>query len=79
MTQLIYLGPTDEIPSERHVAVIAQRDAIGEKGYFFDTAGGDYGGSGPFNWRLDEAIERAQKMAQERQISMIVVRADRRA
>lgn len=78
MTQLIYLGPTDEIPSERHVAVIAQRDAIGEKGYFFDTADGDSGDRGPFNWRLDESIERAQKLAQERRLSMVVVRAERR-
>lgn len=72
----IYLGPSDPIPSERHVSVVIHRDHAGvEKGYFYDSAEKNLGGSGPFDWRMAEAIERAERFAAERQISMVAVRA----
>lgn len=76
MPKFIYLGPQDAIPSERHVAVVVHRDRAGnEKGYFFDSAEGDFGGSGPFDWRMSEAIERAERFARDERISLVVVRA----
>lgn len=74
----VYLGPNDPIPSERHVAVVIHRDHVGvEKGYFYDSAEKDIGGSGPFDWRMAEAIERAERFAADWQISIVAVRAKR--
>jgi hypothetical protein len=78
MPKTIYLGPADTIPSERHVAVVIHRDHIGiEKGYFFDSAEGDFGGSGPLDWRRDEALERAERFARDKQIPLVIVRSKR--
>ena len=74
----VYLGPNDPIPSEQHVAVVIHRDRVGvENGYFYDSAEKDFGGSGPFDWRMAEAIERAERFAAERQIPIVAVRAKR--
>lgn len=78
MATVVYLGPNDPIPSERHVTVIIHRDHKGmEKGYFYDSAKADFGGSGPFDWRMAEAIERAERFATDQQIPLVVVRAKR--
>lgn len=75
---ILHLGPNDPIPSERHVAVIVHRDHTGiEKGYFYDSAKSDFGGSGPFDWHMAEAIERAERFAIDQQISLVVIRAKR--
>lgn len=76
MTTIVHLGPNSPIPSERYVAVVVHRDHMGvERGYFYDSAEKDGGGSGPFDWRMAEAIERAERFATDRQISLVVVRA----
>jgi len=50
MTAIRYLSPKDEIPVERHVAVIVHRGFGGmEQDYFFDSAKGDNGGSAGFD------------------------------
>lgn len=76
MAAIIYLSPTDDIPAERHVAVIVHRGFGGmELGYFFDSAKGDTGGLAGFDWRMSEAIERATRFAKEQNIDKVVVRA----
>ena len=71
---VIYLTPSDPLPGERHIAVIAHKDEIGStKAYFYDSNEGDHGGSGPFDWLLEEAIERAVKFGTNRGIYNIVV------
>ncbi len=78
MTAIRYLSPKDEIPVERHVAVIVHRGFGGmEQAYFFDSAKGDNGGSAGFDWRMSEAIERATRFAQEQGIEQVVVRSAR--
>lgn len=75
----IYLTPSDPLPTERHIAVVVHRDKIGgEKGYFYDSADGDDGGSGPFDWRKDEAIHRAEQFGRDRDVLLVVVLAKRR-
>ena len=75
MIDVVYAAPNTPEPSERHVAVIAHRDALGEKGYFYDSTAGDHGGSGPFDWRLSEAINRATRFAADNKIKLVIVRA----
>lgn len=78
MSKIIYQGPHGQAPAERHVAVMVHRDMSGnEKGYFFDSAEQDTGGSGSFDWRMDEAISRAVRFAKEENIDLVVVRAKR--
>lgn len=78
MTSIIHLSPKDPIPTERHVAVVVHRGRGGvEQGYFFDSDDGDSGGSGPFDWRMDEAIERAERFARDHSIEKVVVRTAR--
>lgn len=78
MATIIHLGPDNPIPPERHVAVVVHRDHMGmEKGYFYDSAEQDTGGSGPFDWRMAEAIERAERLAIDRKIPLVIVRAKR--
>jgi hypothetical protein len=78
LVTVVYLGPNEPIPTERHVAVIVHRDNFGaEKGYFYDSAESDFGGSGPFDWRVSEAIERAERFARDEGIPLVVVRARR--
>lgn len=78
MVSTIYLSPKDDIPTDRHVAVIVHRDHGGlEKGYFYDSAQGDSGGSGPFDLRMDEAIERAKRFASDLGLETVVVRTAR--
>ena len=64
-------------PTERHVVVIAHRMGPPslEKGYFYDSADHDHGGSGPFDWRLDEAVARAKRFAADIGLTQVVVRA----
>lgn len=78
MVDVIHLHPDDPLIVERHVAVIIHRDGSPpgyDKGYFYDSAGNDHGGSGPFDWRMDEAIERATRFAAQNGIGKVVVRA----
>lgn len=77
MVEVIYAPPGMPMPEERHVVVMVHREGqpIAEKGYFFDSAEGDHGGSGPFDWRLEEAIERAKRFAADRKLTRVIVRA----
>lgn len=76
MTRIAYLGPSEELPIERHIAVVVHRDNRGaEKAYFYDTAEGDFGGSGPFDWTMREAIDRAEKFAENSGLGLVTVRA----
>ena len=78
MTSIIYLSPKEAIPTERHVAVVVHRGGGGmEQGYFFDSAEGDSGGSGGFDWRMAEAIERAERFAKDHGIEKVIVRTAR--
>lgn len=78
MTTIMHLGPNDPLPNERHVAVVVHRDHMAmEKAYFFDSAERDHGGSGPFDWRMSEAIERAEKYAINHGIHLVAVRTKR--
>lgn len=78
MTKISYLSPSTELPAERHVAVVVHRDHTGaEKGYFYDTEEGNSKGSGPFDWNMDEAVERAEKFAAQRGLNLVTVRAQR--
>jgi len=75
LAEIVYALPDAPSPDHRHLIVIVHRDRDGrEKGYFFDSAKGDHGGSGPFDWNKDEAIERAKRFADGEGISLIVVR-----
>ncbi|MCP3392353.1 hypothetical protein NLM27_26750 [Bradyrhizobium sp. CCGB12] len=66
MVDVIWM-PT-AMPSERHVVVRAHR--MGQppidKDYFSVSDETDWKGSGPFDMRLDETIERAKSVAQKR-------------
>ncbi|GBQ78132.1 hypothetical protein AA14337_1046 [Acetobacter malorum DSM 14337] len=76
MTNIIYLGPNENFPLDHHVVVVIHKNEKGvEKGYFYDSNGKDFGGSGPFDWVMDEAIERSKKYATVKGISTVVVRA----
>lgn len=78
MPTVMYLSPSEAIPSARHIAVVVHRDHMGmEKGYFYDSAETDSGGSGPFDWRMAEAIERAERLAADKGVALVVVRAKR--
>lgn len=76
MVDVIYALPGTPEHRERHVVVVAHRMGMPsiEKGYFYDSAKRDHGGSGPFDWRLDEAIERAKRFAADSGLNQIVVR-----
>lgn len=76
MVCITFMGPGEPTPEERHVAVVVHREENGsEKGYFYDTAEEDHGGNGPFDWLMNEAIERAERFARERQLGRVIVRA----
>jgi hypothetical protein len=76
MVKIAYLSPSSELPVERHVAVVIHRDNRGaEKGYFYDTADGDSKGSGPFDWNMEEAVERAERFATDKGLALVTVRA----
>lgn len=78
MVNIVHLGQSDPTPAERHVVVVVHRDNMGiEKGYFYDSAENDGGGSGPFDWRMTEALERAERFAIDRRIPLVIVRAKR--
>jgi len=44
-----------------------------DKGYFFVSDENDWKGGGPFDMRLDEVIERAKSVAQEKGLTQVVV------
>lgn len=74
--QLLFNPPVP--PAERHVIVLVRRHPTTpglENGYFFLSGGEDHGGSGPFDWRMEEASERAQSMARNEGVGIVVVRA----
>lgn len=49
---------------------------MGDKAYFFDSAKGDHGGSASFDWRMEEAVERARKFADDKQIGLVAIYAE---
>lgn len=79
MVDIIYYKPDEPWPQERHVAVVVHRELVNgrvkEKAYFYDSVEGDYGGSGPFDFLLDEALERANRFADDKNITKVIVRA----
>ena len=79
MVDVMYNAPEVPFPEERHVAVVVHREMVNgrvrEKAYFYDSAKGDYGGGGPFNFLMDEALERAKRFASDNNITKVVVRA----
>jgi hypothetical protein len=44
-----------------------------DKGYFVASDELDWGGSGPFDMRLDEVIERATRAAQDKGLRSVIV------
>lgn len=62
-------------PSERHIVVHVHQDGLPrvDKGYFFVSDEKDWGGSGPFDMRLQETIKRAEQRARELDIETVVV------
>lgn len=64
-----------DTPTERHIVVRAHQlgEPKADKGYFYVSDEKDWGGSGPFDWRLDEAIDRAKRAAQEKGLRIVIV------
>lgn len=62
-------------PSERHIVVHVHQDGLPkiDKGYFFVSDEKDWGGSGPFDMRLEETIKRAEQRAGELGIETVIV------
>jgi hypothetical protein len=56
-----------EKPNERHIVLHVHRQGMPamDKGYFFISDEKDWGGTGPFDMRLEEALERAKNRASE--------------
>lgn len=79
MVEIIYQPPDVSLPGERHVAVVVHQELVNghvrERAYFYDSAKGDSGGSGPFDFLMDEAIERAKRFAFDNNITKVIVRA----
>ncbi|MCP3463063.1 hypothetical protein [Bradyrhizobium sp. CCGUVB23] len=73
MVDVIWTPKT--MPSERHIVVRVHRagQPPTDKGYFFVSDETDWGGSGPFDMRLDEVIERATRAAREKGLTRVVV------
>ncbi|WFU79397.1 hypothetical protein QA645_33620 [Bradyrhizobium sp. CIAT3101] len=73
MVDVIWMPATE--PSERHIVVRVHRmgQPPMDKGYFFVSDETDWKGSGPFDLRLDEVIERAKSAAREKGLSCVVV------
>ena len=64
-----------KIPTERHIVVHVHRlgTPAEDKGYFFVSDEPDFGGSGPFDIRLEETIERAKRAAQDKGLRSVVI------
>jgi hypothetical protein len=64
-----------EMPVERHIVVLVHREGMpaADKGYFFVSNEPDWGGSGPFDMRLEEVIERAKCAAQDKGLRNVIV------
>jgi hypothetical protein len=64
-----------EKPTERHIIVHSHQTGTpaADKGYFFVSDELDWGGSGPFDMRLDEVIERARRTAQDKGLRSVIV------
>jgi hypothetical protein len=64
-----------EMPTERHIIVHSHQTGTpaADKGYFFVSDEPNWGGSGPFDMRLDEVIERAKRTAQDKGLRSVVV------
>ena len=68
-----------ELPGERHVVVQPHGSpATGAKAHLYDSEKGNGGGSGPFDWNLNEAVDRARQFADDRRIGTVVVLKARR-
>jgi hypothetical protein len=64
-----------EKPSERHIVLHIHRQGMPviDKGYFFLSDQKDWGGAGPFDMRLDEALKRAENRASELGLEKIYI------
>ncbi len=65
----------NEMPTAAHVVVVAHADGkpSQEKGYFFMSDEDDWGGSGPFDMKLYEVLERAKDAAVDKGLDTVVV------
>lgn len=65
----------EEMPVEAHVIVVTHTDGMPnqEKGYFFMSGEDDWGGSGPFDMKLDEVLERAKNAAVDEGFNTVIV------
>lgn len=65
----------EEMPAEAHVVVVAHTAGLPkqEKGYFFISSENDWGGSGPFDMKLDDVLERAKGVAADKGLKIVVV------
>jgi len=77
MADVVYLRPEDKVPEERHIRVVIHRHHMteAERGYFYDSAEGDTGGAGSFDWNHTAAIARAEKFADAKAVPLVVVKA----
>ncbi|WP_133121826.1 hypothetical protein [Pleomorphomonas carboxyditropha] len=79
MVDVIYNAKDVPLPVEQHVTVVVHKELVNgraiDKAYFYDSSKGDYGGSGPFDFLVDEAIERAKRFASDNNITKVVMRA----
>lgn len=79
MVDVLYNPSDASLAEERHVVVVVHKAVengrLNEKAYFHDSAEGDSGGGGPFDFLLDEALTRAKRFASANNIAKVVVRA----
>jgi len=79
LVEVIYQSHEEPAPAERHVVVVVHQEILNGrvkgKAYFYDSEKRDFGGSGPFDFLLDEAMTRAQRFASDNRILKIIVRS----
>lgn len=79
MVEVLYSASDASLTEERHVVLVVcqavQNGRLKEKAYFYDSAKGDNGGGGPFDFSVDEALERAKRFASANEIAKVFVRA----
>lgn len=79
MVEVIYQSHEEPAPVERHVVVVIHQKILNgrvkEKAFYYDSEKRDCGGSGPFDFLLEEAMTRAQRFASDNRIPKIIVRS----